>query len=372
MILLKIRNFLLFIFYQFFFKPIAFQIDAEKTHNQILKLGKFLGNYQLTKKTIFLLFSYKNSILEQEVLGIHFLNPIGLAAGFDKNGEILDIISDVGFGFIEIGSITSEPCPGNKKPRIWRLKKSKGLIVNYGLKNDGAISIAQKLKNKKFSLPVGINIAKTNSPETIDDEKGIKDYLKACQNFMEIGDYWTINISCPNSFGGQPFTEPTRLDKLLTEIDKFNYPKPIFLKLSPDLSQQQIDKIINIAMKHNINGFICTNLTKNRNQIKEKNNIPKEGGISGKPLANLSNNIIAYIYKKTQGKYPIIGVGGIFSPQDAYEKVKLGASLLQIITGMIFQGPQLISSINIGLVELLKKDGFNSIKEAIGSSIKFN
>lgn len=369
--LFKLRNILIYILYQVFFKSVAFKIDPEKTHDRILRLGKFLGSHQLTKKTIALLFSYHNPLLEQEILGIHFPNPVGLSAGFDKNGEIVDIISSVGFGFAEIGSITGEPCPGNKKPRLWRLKKSKGLIVNYGLKNDGAVVIAKRLQGKKFDIPLGISIAKTNSPETVEIEKGIKDYLKVCQHFIEIGDYWTINISCPNSFGGQPFTDPTSLDKLLTEIDKFNFQKPIFLKLSPDLSEQQIDEIIHITMKHNISGFVCTNLTKNRKQIIEKN-IPQEGGISGKPVAGLSDNMIAYIYRKTQGRYPIIGVGGIFSAQDAYRKIKLGASLVQLITGMIFQGPQLISSINMGLVELLEKDGFNSIKEAIGADLNSN
>lgn len=369
--LFKLRNIFIYILYQVFLKPIFFNIDPEKVHNWILRFGKFLGSHQLAKKTINVLFSYHHSALEQEILGIHFPNPIGLAAGFDKNGEIVDIIPSVGFGFMEIGSITGEPCPGNKKPRIWRLKKSKGLVVNYGLKNDGAIVVAKRLQGKKFNIPLGISIAKTNSPETVDIEKGIKDYLKVCQNFIEIGDYWTINISCPNSFGGQPFTYPTSLDKLLTEIDKFNFQKPIFLKLSPDLSEQQIDEIIHITMKHNISGFVCTNLTKNRKQIMDKN-IPQEGGISGKPVTSLSDNMIAYIYRKTQGRYSIIGVGGIFSAQDAYRKIKLGASLVQLITGMIFEGPQLISSINMGLVDLLKKDGYESIKQAIGVDTSFN
>lgn len=363
--LLKIRNYLIEFIYKSIIRPILFKIDPEKVHEGTIFLGKTLGSFVVAKKLTSLLFNYQNKLLEQNILGIYFLNPIGLAAGFDKNGKLIEIIPSIGFGFMEIGSITGEPCPGNKKPRLWRLKKSKGLIVNYGLKNEGAVIIAKRLQGKKIKIPIGISIAKTNSPETVDIEKGIEDYLKVCRNFIEIGDYWTINISCPNAFGGQPFTEPSNLDKLLTEIDKLNFTKPIFLKLSPDLSESQIDEIISIATKHNVSGFVCTNLTKNRNRVIEKD-IPQEGGISGKLLEDLSNKIIAYIYKKTRGKYIIIGVGGVFSAEDAYKKIKLGASLIQLITGMIFKGPQLISSINIGLVEFLKRDGFRSINEAIG------
>ncbi|GIW66739.1 MAG: dihydroorotate dehydrogenase 2 [Candidatus Parcubacteria bacterium] len=365
-VLFKLRNFVIYVIYKLLFRPIAFLIDPEKVHDQTIKLGKAIGSYEILKKTTKIFFYFNHPSLEQNILGIHFPNPVGLAAGFDKNAQLIDILPSIGFGFVEIGSITGEPCPGNNKPRLWRLKKSKGLLVNYGLKNDGAEIIANRLKDKKFTLPVGISIAKTNSPKTVNLQNAIDDYLKVCQYFSNIGDYWTINISCPNSFGGEPFTNPENLDKLLTEIDKIKTQKPIFLKISPDLTKTEINDIINIIKNHNINGFVCTNLTKKRNNLFEKN-LPEKGGISGQPVKNLSNEIISYIYQRTKGQYLIIGVGGIFSANDAYEKIKLGASLVQLITGMIFEGPQLISSINLGLVELLKKDGFSSIKEAIGT-----
>jgi dihydroorotate dehydrogenase len=368
-IFLKSRNFILSLLYKSIFRPLAFIIDPETIHDRTIKIGKIIGSYNVTRKTIKFLFSFSHPILEQNILGIHFSNPVGLAAGFDKNAELIDILPSIGFGFAEVGSITGKPCPGNNKPRLWRLKKSKALLVNYGLKNDGAEIISQHLKNKKFEIPIGISIAKTNIPDTINLEEGIKDYLKVCQLFIDIGNYWTINISCPNSFGGEPFTKPENLDKLLTEIDKIKTSKPIFLKLSPDLSRSEIDNILDVIKNHNIHGFICTNLTKKRNIIYEKN-ISEKGGISGKPLKNISNEIISYVYRRTKGQYLIIGAGGIFSAIDAYEKIKKGASLVQLITGMIFEGPQLISSINMGLVELLKKDGFSSIKEAIGSENK--
>jgi dihydroorotate dehydrogenase len=368
-VIIKIRNLIIGFLYKTIFKNIAFLFDAEKTHDAILRFGYFLGKNNITRKTVSVFFNYSHPLLKQEIHGIHFKNPVGLAAGFDKNAELLDIIPEVGFGFMEIGSITGEPCEGNPKPRLWRLKKSKSLCVYYGLKNDGAEIISKKMANRSFKIPVGISIAKTNSPKTVETQSGIKDYLKVCKYFLNIGDYWTINISCPNSFGGEPFTDPVKLDLLLAEIDKIKPKKPVFLKISPDLSFKEIDDILEVSKKHCVKGFVCTNLTKIRpGNLKDKV-IPKKGGLSGKVVADLSNKVISYIYKKTEGKFVIIGVGGIFSAKDAFEKILCGASLLQLITGMIFEGPQLISSINLGLVELLKKHKLKSIKEAVGKNL---
>jgi dihydroorotate dehydrogenase len=372
-LLFKIRNLIISLFYKYFLKHIFFLFDPEKVHDFIIKFGNLLGKNKFIKFLTKILFYYSHPSLNQNILGINFKNPVGLAAGFDKNALLTDIIGDVGFGFSEIGSITGEKCLGNPKPRLWRLKKSKSLVVYYGLKNDGALNIAQRLKNKKFEIPIGISIAKTNSKETVDIKKGIEDYFKTYQIFLNsnIGDYFAINISCPNAFGGEPFTEEKKLEALLQKIMSLPKIKPIFLKISPDLNKNEIDKIINISLKYKIDGFICANVTKNRNNknIIEKN-IPEKGGLSGKAVKDLSNEIISYIYKKTQGKFIIIGVGGIFSGKDAYEKIKLGASLVQLITGMIFEGPQLISQINLELVNLLKKDGYKNISEARGKNIK--
>src|SRR4030042_3231233 len=194
-------------FYKNLLQPIFFQIDPETIHDVMVSFGQFLGNYSFLRKFTGLLFYYQNKKLEQKILGIKFRNPIGLAAGFDKNAQLTDILPFVGFGFCEVGSITGEPCEGNPKPRLWRLKKSKGLLVYYGLKNDGCEILSKKLEDKKFSIPVGTNIAKTNSKKTVEVDAGISDYVKAFRKFADIGDYFTINISCPNAFGGQPFTD---------------------------------------------------------------------------------------------------------------------------------------------------------------------
>jgi dihydroorotate dehydrogenase len=333
----------------------------------MLAFGNFLGSNLLTKALTAFFFYYSNKSLEQKILGINFPNPIGLAAGFDKDGVLTEIIPRVGFGFTEVGSITGEPCAGNQKPRLWRLKKSSGLVVYYGLKSEGCEKISERLRNKIFTIPVGTSIAKTNNPKTVRVEAGIADYIRAYKKFTDIGSYFTINISCPNAFGGKPFTDSERLDRLLAEIDKIQTKKPIFLKMSPDLNKKEIDLIICVARKHRIAGFICTNLTDNRKNKKIVDRlVPKKGGISGKPVEGLADDLISHVYRKTRGEFVIIGCGGVFSAEDAYKKIKLGASLVQLITGMIFEGPQLISEINQGLTSLLKRDGFKNISQAVG------
>ncbi len=370
-ILITLRNRLSRIFYKLIVRRILFLIDAENVHDKTLRFCQFFGRYSILRGFTSLLFFYSNPVLEQKIRGIKFPNPIGLAAGFDKDALLTDILPSLGFGFAEAGSITGEACEGNQKPRLWRLKKSKGLVIYYGLKNEGCEKISKRLKNKKFKIPIGTSIAKTNSKNTVEKEKGIKDYLKAFKHFTDIGDYFIINISCPNAFGGEPFSDPERLNLLLTEIDKIGTKKPIFLKISPDLSEPEIDNIINISKSHRIDGFICTNLTKNRSNKKIIDEIvPENGGISGKVLEELSNDLISYVYKKTRGRFVIIGCGGVFSAKDAYKKIKLGANLVQLITGMIFEGPQVISEINQGLTRLLKKDGFANISQAIGAEYK--
>lgn len=353
--------------YQWILKPIFFKFDPETIHDKMSAFLYFLGKYSFTRKMASFCWDYKNPVLEQNILGINFENPVGLSAGFDKNAELIDIMPSLGFGFTEVGSITGEYCEGNPKPRLWRLKESKSLAVYYGLKNDGCEIISQKLKGKKFKIPVGISIAKTNCPETVDTDNAIKDYFKAYQAFAKIGNYITINISCPNAYGDQPFTDVTKLEALLVKIYSIPKTKPIFIKISPDLAEKEVDDIINLAIKFNIDGFVCTNLTKNRNNkniIDET--VPEKGGLSGKAVGDLSLELIKYVYKKTKGKFVIIGVGGISNAEDAYRKILAGASLLELITGMIFEGPQVISDINLGLTKLLKRDGYKNISEAVG------
>ena len=364
------RNQILRFLYKAILIKFFFLMDPEVIHERMLKFGQFLGSTAFGRGLIAVFFSYSNKSLEQKILGIKFANPVGLAAGFDKDARLTEILPSVGFGFVEVGSITGEACSGNPRPRLFRLKKSKGLVVNYGLKNEGCEAIAERLSAITFKIPIGTNVAKTNSRKTVKVESGIADYVKAYKEFTKIGSYFTINISCPNAYGGQPFEEKGRLEKLLTELDKIKTQKPVFLKISPDLARRQVDAIIDVARHHRVAGFVCGNLTKNREnkRIVEKE-IPEEGGMSGKIVEDLANDLIGYIFKKTKGEFVIIGCGGVFSASDAYKKIKLGASLVELITGMVFEGPQVVSEINQGLVFLLKKDGYTNISQIIGKDL---
>lgn len=366
------RNWVIASGYKYVAKPIFFAQDPEKVHDSLTKTAQFAGRHAFTRSAAKLAFNYQHPALEQEILGIKFKNPVGLSAGFDKDALITDILPSVGFGYAEIGSVTGKPCAGNDGTRLWRLKKSKSIAVYYGLKNDGADVVAKRLASKKHTnIPIGVSVAKTNCQATADDKAGIADYVKAFKAVQDVGDYYTINISCPNAYGGQPFNDAKRLEKLLIELDKIKTEKPVFIKFGPDLSFKVIDELMGVAKKHNVQGFVCSNLTKPRDnpKIHPEDFVPEVGGLSGKIVEDKANKLIAHVYKRTKGKYVIIGVGGIFTAEDAYTKIKLGASLLQLITGVIYQGPQAVSEINRGLVKFLKKDGYTDISQAVGTDI---
>lgn len=343
-------------------EPILFSFDPEAVHNQFIRTGAFLGSNAATKSLTRLAFDYENKALEQKLAGIRFRNPVGLSAGFDKNGEAAPIMEDVGFGFTEIGSVTAKPCPGNPGIRLRRLPERKSLWVHLGLNNKGATAIHHGLAGKKFKIPIGISAAKTNCKETIDHNVGLRDYLFTLKTFRDTADYFDLNISCPNAFGAQAFADP-RLFKILAEqVGKLRLRQPVFVKISPDLTKKNIDSIISTSATYGLSGFICTNLSKRHGL--------SEGGLSGKAVERKANDNLSYVYKKARrsGKnFVMVGVGGIFSAEDAYRKIKLGANLVQLITGMIYQGPGLIGEINCGLVELLHRDGFSNIGEAVGS-----
>lgn len=341
-------------------------LNPEKLHDRMVLAGRLLGSNPVGRWLTGLMFNYQNQMLTQNLAGINFKNPIGLAAGFDKEAFLPGILPKVGFGFEEAGSITALAFSGNPGKWLWRLPKEKALRVNYGLKNSGAENIHNRLKGRKFDFVLGVSIAKTNSEQTSHVEAGAEDYFKSYKIFQDVGDYFTVNISCPNTCEPSPiFAQAENLDVLLAKLFSIPKTKPVFVKLSPDLAEDQLNGILALGNKYPVDGFICTNLTK-----VNRFNHEGKGGFSGKAVEELSNQMIAKVYKYYGGKKIIIGCGGVFSAEDAYKKIKLGASLVQLITGMIFQGPQLISEINQGLVKLLQADGYKNISEAIGQGIK--
>jgi len=361
-------------------RPIIFLMEPEQAHSSLKRVGVFLGNNFFLRKFTGLLFNYDHPSLNTTVNGINYRNPIGLSAGFDKDGELTKIYPHLGFGLAELGSFTGEICPGNPGKRLFRMKKSKSIVVWYGLNNEGSEKISQRLSGEEFgNLRVGINAALTNlTPEFI-LEDAIADYLKTMKLFKDIGDYYDVNISCPNTQEGEPFVDKQNLDALLIAINKEIRPisdKPIYVKLAADMTIDEINIIVDACVEHKMDGVVCTNLAKPQYNTEHRpeeyptvdGRLPEgKGAMSGLPLQRISTNVIRHVYRRTRGKLTIIGVGGIFNAKDAYEKITSGASLCHMITAMIFDGPQSMSEINRGLVKLLKADGFKSISEAVGS-----
>ncbi|MFA6158417.1 MAG: quinone-dependent dihydroorotate dehydrogenase [Candidatus Paceibacterota bacterium] len=362
------RNKTIHALYATILKPIFFRNDPELVHDWMTKAGVLLGRYSLGRAVTSAFFNYRNpSLLGQTIRGMRFENPIGLSAGFDKNAQLGDILPSVGFGFVEMGSITGEPCEGNPKPRLWRMPKSRGLVVYYGLKNDGCEAIVRRLEGKKFSIPIGMSVAMTNCIENMDTTPAIADFAKAFRVMEPYADYVTVNISCPNTVGGQPFVAPDKLEALFRVIDAIPTEKSVFIKISPNMTDAELGALLDVARCHRIHGIVCANLTKPRDNPNIVDaDVPRVGGMSGKVVMDLSDEILAKIYKREGKRFVLVGAGGVFTAEDAYKKIRLGASLVQLITGMVFEGPQAIGEINRGLVALLKRDGFSNISQAIG------
>lgn len=351
-------------------KPILFGQDPEAMHDRITRLGALLGKSLFGRSSMAAIFAYHHPVLEQKLWGIHFSNPVGLSAGFDKDARLYPIMKSIGFGFSEIGTVTYDSYAGNPKPRLYRLPQSEGLVVNYGLKSNGVRAVIELLKTKIRSIPQIISIGRTNSRATASRETGIADYYHCLKELVEarIGDAYEINISCPNTFGGEPFTNTDDLTSLLQKLYSLPVAKPIFLKMPINLPWEDFRKLLDVAITFGVQAVVIGNLNKDRTDKTIKDTIPDyvKGAVSGKPTWELSNALISRTYKYCGDKIKIIGVGGIFSAEDAYEKIKRGASLVELITGMIYEGPQLIGEINRGLTQLLIKDGYAHIQDAVG------
>lgn len=363
------------IFYAKILKPILFLQKPDKVHENLIKLGSFTQKFTVIRWFLSKLWAHQNStMLAQNLMGIKFKNPVGLSAGFDKNFQLPPLLNAIGFGYMEGGSITYEPCSGNPRPWFYRLPKTKSIVVNAGLPNHGAPVIIERILRYSTKtlrdFPLNISVAKTNSPDAVCDEDAVTDYINSLKLIQkaDVGNLVTINISCPNTYGGEPFTTPKKLDLLLSEIDKLKLVKPVLVKMPSDLDWPAFDELLKAVVKHNIKGVTISNLAKNRSKLKLLDPLPDEvkGNLSGKPTWELSNTLIAKTYQKYGDKLLIIGVGGIFNAEDAYTKIKLGASMIELITGMIFEGPQLIGQINHDLCMLLANDGYKNISQAIG------
>lgn len=341
--------------YKSLVRPLLFKLNPETAHNITFKFLKFFsaipGLTFMWKK----MYSTPNNKLERKILGLKFPNPVGLAAGLDKDAVLIDELASFGFGFIEIGTLTPQPQPGNPKPRMFRLPEDQALINRMGFNNKGVNEAVKRLKNRKSKIIVGGNIGKNKNTS---NEEANKDYELAFEALYEVVDYFVVNVSSPNTPNLRALQEKEPLKKILKGLMVLNKakekPKPILLKIAPDLNDAQLDDIVEIVNESGIDGIIATNTTISRNGLKTGIKTLEDigaGGLSGKPLQKRSTEIIRYLNKKSKGAWPIIAVGGIFSGEDAVEKLKAGASLVQIYTGFIYEGPSLIKEINKAIIK---------------------
>ncbi len=349
------------------FRPLIFKAssDPEDIHRVVMGLLHMVGSISPLGWAERRVFDFADKRLAQNLFGLNFKNPVGLAGGFDKHGEAILGLANVGFGFLEIGTVTRFGQPGNPRPRIFRLQKDEALINRMGFNNEGADFLASKLsKTKKLTIPLGINLGKSKVTELAN---AAEDYLYSFSKLYDYGDYFVVNISSPNTSGLRQLHEKSFLVDILSGLNGYRLRqpviKPVLVKTVVDLSLEAIDEALEVCKNQNVDGIIISNTSIGRDGFKIKTD--ETGGLSGKPIRQKSTDYIKYIHRQAPG-LPIVGVGGIFSAEDAYEKIKAGASLAQIYTGLIYEGPGVVKKINQGLVKLLERDGFKNIGEAVG------
>ena len=354
-------------------KPILFLFDAEVVHDAAVAFGAHTGNFFVVPA----LLRYEHAALRQTIDGIAFENPVGLAAGFDYNGRLAHVMGNVGFGFHTVGTVTALPYKGNDKPRLGRLPRSKALFVNKGFKSSGASAVHDYLASLDLSREiVGVSVGASNIKEIDTVDKAIADYCKTFDQFRDADSvsYFELNISCPNTRLEDPFLDPAAFMKLARAVSDMRMRQPIWIKMPSELSWEKTRAIMDIALKHGMRTFIFSNLVKDRNNASlDRRELERfrgfKGNFSGKPVERPANDLLTNAYACYGDEVVLVGCGGIFSARDAYEKIKRGAHLVQLITGMIYQGPQLAAEINEGLVFLAHADGFESVSTARGSAV---
>lgn len=340
--------------YKKIIRPVLFQFDPEWIHHIIVWKLRTLFKIPGLKRIVSRFYTVNNPGLEKNVFGLVFKNPVGIAAGFDKNAEAFEALSAFGFGFIEIGTVTPKPQPGNPKPRLFRLAADKGLINRMGFNNHGLDAAVKKLRKRPANLIIGGNIGKNTATP---NSQAVDDYVTNFEGLFDVVDYFVVNVSCPNISDLKELQDQDALLEILSRIQKINKarpsPKPVLLKVSPDLNNQQLDEVIEIVDKTGIDGVVATNTTITRNSLEHDVTTAEmagKGGMSGQPIRDRSTEVIRYLAQKSGKAFPIIGVGGIMTPQDALEKLEAGADLVQVYTGFVYEGPSIARRINKLLV----------------------
>lgn len=355
-------------------KPILFSQDPESIHHIVSYLSEITSSLPGSK---FLLKSFQSPIdkrLEASIAGIPLTNPVGLAAGFDKNAKLTKFFSEIGFGFMEVGSVTNEPALGNKRPRMFRLPKDYALINRLGLNNEGATVIAKRIQNLKLdnNFVYGVNIAKTHS-EKLTGQAAEDDIVKCYQMMKDRGSFHVLNISCPNTEDGKTFEVPSALRSLLSRINPLRNFRPLFIKFSPDLDDDSLFEDIRICEEFQINGYVLCNTTSLRNNLKtDQTKIESfgKGGLSGEPLFDRMIDRVSLIRRNSKADISIIAVGGIDSAEKAFKAITHGANAIELYTGLVYKGPGIAKYINKGLIKCLESRNLKSLKEAVGIDVK--
>ena len=340
--------------YQSLIRPLLFQFDPEKVHHFTFSLIQFIHKIPGIPSLVRSIYQVENKKLEREVFGLKFKNPVGLAAGFDKNAVLYNELANFGFGFIEIGTVTPKGQVGNPKKRLFRLQQDQAIINRMGFNNEGVEAAVKQLKKNKGELIIGGNIGKNTQTKP---EDYTRDYLECFNALHPYVDYFVLNVSCPNVSSHAKLNDKDYLEELIAEVQNanknFKKEKPILLKIAPDLNDNQLDEIVELVQQTNLDGVIASNTSVSRSELTTSKKRLEEignGGVSGKPLTEKSTRVIKYLSEKSNRSFPIIGVGGIHTAQDALEKLNAGASLVQIYTGFIYTGPKLIKNINKTLI----------------------
>ena len=335
--------------YRYFIRPLLFRFDPEKIHHFTFNLLKFAALIPGVSWLLKNLYSIAAKKLERTLFGIKFSNPVGLAAGFDKDAKLIDELACFGFGFIEIGTLTPKAQPGNDKPRLFRLPQDQALINRMGFNNGGVTEAVERLKKRKSKVIIGGNIGKN---KVTPNEKAFEDYEYCFQALHPYVDYFVVNVSSPNTPGLRELQEKEPLKQLMNHVKglstRSSQPKPVLLKIAPDLTNSQLDDVVEVLISTEADGVIATNTTISRDGLNSDQATLEaigNGGLSGRPLTNRSNEVITYLRAKLGKNFPIIGVGGIMSPEDALAKIKAGADLIQIYTGFVYEGPGFVKEI---------------------------
>ncbi|MEQ8364086.1 MAG: quinone-dependent dihydroorotate dehydrogenase [Cyclobacteriaceae bacterium] len=341
--------------YKLLVRPFLFLFDPEAIHHFVFKVLSLKGKIPGFKPLLRALFDFKNPRLEKELFGLKFANPIGLAAGFDKDAKLIDELACFGFGFIEIGTLTPRPQPGNEKPRLFRLPQDQALINRMGFNNEGVENAVERLKKRSSKVIIGGNIGKNKDTP---NEKAFTDYMLCFDALYPHVDYFVVNVSSPNTPGLRELQDKEPLKRLMSHVKGLSRSKekvkPVLLKIAPDLTTSQLDDIVEILKETKTDGVIATNTTISREALQTSSDVVSAlgaGGLSGKPLTSKSTEVISYLRKQLGPHYPIIGVGGIMNPQDALEKLNAGADLIQLYTGFIYEGPGVVRKMNKRIVK---------------------